>query len=843
MNFVRVLSLVVFLTACGSGDDPNAPTHAFQLRVMTWNAAFLTLDAKLAVPPTSVEIDLKGSGFSGLDKEDRAIEIALGVLRADPDVIVFNEVFSEIARDELVNQLSPVYPHYVSLISAEPPLEDVTLGFFDDLVDVIPGDLLSYAVEPLDSGLMLFSRFPLMNMPPNARNDAICMDQLCRLEGNSGGSFFIDDKIAFVRYDEWGGLDGLASKGAAMVKLDTPGQPTFVVFTHMQADEGDVYAIERADQYRDMRDLLKNTLTVAELKGAPVYVAGDLNTPGGSGEWGNRFDPDYFFENPFFACGNSRPCEPDGNGHVLVDAWGFETSPTDPGKTSSGGNRLDYVLHGLGNGRLCMEHIRIPWEVADGGEIWYSDHKPVLADMNVAGRWCSANRLAPNANYRPAEFVFGGTDCDDNDPANPCDQDKWFGPTDGAGIMAPGGYQWFVIDQPGSYSVSISSSSVEFDIYHHTDLSRPLLPYDKDEGEYGLPFAMPDPPYYIRTFAVNGGQPDRTLAGVDYTLSVHQHLCREPLDACFLPPQYDVPYNWPDQSQGIADVMEIWYRFKTSSISGGRLMPPGGGVPVGYPDLRFLHESVMGACLGDLKLVEYDDPTFPGSVIGEPEFVDVQKDPNDTDWDDDMQTDERWVAPDLDGKVPDEMAEYFLNIGRTCRFDMQTMARMETTLTWFKPDRILCELQYDDSGVGEDDLVRFDFTFDKPGGGSTPACENSCDFEYEFDEAWPEGWQTPGQHFLGGVAALKGYYVDAFYPNLFEDEGDASDPDARLSVQSVSGNSWSASGMEPLSAIRRELPVGGGMIVFADSGDIDDADYWYEMKYQLNHTGPIHETP
>jgi len=811
---------------------------------MTWNVAFLTLDARLEVPPTTVEIDLKGSGFSGLDIPERATRIAAGVRRADPDVVIFNEVFSEEARSKLISELISAYPHYVSLVSAEPPLEDVTLGFFDHLADVIPAELQEYAVEPLDSGLMLFSRFPLLDLPPDTRNDALCGQPQCRLAGLSGGLPAIDAKVGFVRYDDWGGLDGLASKGAALVLLDTPGRATFVAFTHMQADEGDVYSVERRRQYGQMRDLLRGTLSEIELRDSPLYVAGDFNTPADAGEWSNRFHPTHFFQDPFFACGNERPCEPGGNGKVLIETWGFETSPSDPGTTSDGGHRLDYVVRGLGGGRVCTTHIRIPWEAAQDGEIWYSDHKPVLAEMNIAGQWCSANRAAPNPGHRPAEFEFGSTDCDDNDPANSCSQDQSFGPGLGAGISAPGLYQWFVISQPGSYSVRVSSSDVDFDIYHHSDLSRALLPFDTEETEWGIPYAMPDPPYYIRTYAVSDGEPDRTRSGVDYTISAHQHLCRSPADACFLAAQYDVDYLWPDQAQGIADVMQIWYRFKTSSVRSGRLTPPDGGAAVGFPAVRFLHEAAMGACLGDLELREYDDPNNPTSITNTFDFTDVQTDPADSDWDADTRYDERWLAPDLPGRTAGEFAQYFLGISRVCEFQIETTMRMETTLTWFKPDKIVCDLQYDDSGVGEDDLVRFDFTFDKPGGGTSPPCENSCDLEQSFDEAWPEGMQTPGQHYLGSTAALKGYYVSRFWPNLFEDEGDADDPDARLEVMTVEGGTWNGSqGLGVLDPTRRELTTAEGRFIFADDSNNDDADYWYEMRYQLNHSGPLHKDP
>ncbi len=67
-------------------------------------------------------------------------------------------------------------------------------------------------------------------------------------------------------------------------------------------------------------------------------------------------------------------------------------------------------------------------------------------------------------------------------------------------LCKPQGIQWFKISQAGSYSIRtsqvVSGERVDFDVYHHTDLSRPMQPFDEEPNDWGLPFSLPDPPYF-----------------------------------------------------------------------------------------------------------------------------------------------------------------------------------------------------------------------------------------------------------------------------------------------------------------------------------------------------------
>lgn len=823
-----------------------------QLKLMTWNVAFFEVTLTLFDTPIG-DIDFtyqkSGSSFSGLSYEDRAHEIAAAIIRSDADVIALNEVYSEEVREILIDDLEAEYPHYVSKIWASMPAEQWT-PTWDWLTDILPEDISGYMIQPLGSGLMLFSRVPFAEL--DASMEETCGDEDCHAEGQNLGGELQDEFLAFARYDDCSGLDCFSSKGVGLVKLDTSPQPTFVAFTHMQSDGGldDV----RMGQLAEADKLMTAVIPQGDLDGGPVYFAGDLNIVGGDPEWDDRFDPATVTgDTTFFACGNNHPCSISDGGRILTDAWGFETSPTDPGDTSSGGRRLDYILHGHADEAVCMQHITLPWFALEGGVQWFSDHKATMGDFATTAPRCSPNLLDPVATRRPMVLAFGPTDCLNTQ----CQPDITIDPAGGATIVNPGNMQWYIVDQPGAYSFDVQSLSsdadVEFDVYHHTDLSRPLKPFNANNKhpEFGWTFPMHDGPYYIRVFATNGGKPDRTVSGIDYELRAHQHLCREPEDACVLSPAVEAPYDWPDTLTSTKKVQELWFRFKTSSVQDGRLMPPGDDESAtAYPDVDYFLETGpgLGGCWNEPILYEYDDPQVPQGVVRIFSFDGVTFGPG-SDFDGDGDPDQRWQAPNLPSKEADVPMEYFARVRRTCEAAMPSIVRYETTLTHFTPGTLTCDEQFDDSGVGEDDHIRLDYTFDKPGGGGSPPCEPNCDYEGTFDEAWPEDMQTPGQDALGGVPALSGWYVDHMFPNMFESEGDVNDADATLHVQHMEPGGFDPLGMGPLSSTRAQKD---GRFVYGDDADCDvhkkdigdgdcNPDYWYTLTYEIDHIGPKYE--
>ncbi len=821
------------------------PLAAQQLKLMTWNVAFMEFEVHWVLPvPGGITVRPQ-SGYSDLSYEERAEEIADSILRADADVVVLNEVFSDKIREILVDRLQADYPHFVSKLKSDAVVEEY-LGPFPNIDKLLPDGVSAYAAPPIGSGLMLFSRVPFLEL--DAGIDQTCGASDCLAEGVNDGQQLSDSEVAFMRFDDCSGIDCMASKGVGIVKLDTP-VPSHVVFTHMQAD--DENADVREGQLSTISSLMMDAAGQFGVEDLPLFLSGDFNIKGGSAEWAARFSPTQVQGDPFFACGNGQPCDLQ-TGRLMTDIWGFGTSPADLGQTSQGGSRLDYIFHGRPADPQCMQHAKIPWDAMKDGVRWFSDHRAVTGEFATSAQWCSPNRANPAVSARPNVLQFGELDCDngDTDPTNDCIQDLVYGPPQGAMISNPGNVQWYVIDQPGAYSMDVEALTNEvdfaFDVYREDDLSRPLAPFNEGNKhpEFGWTFPMTDGDYYIRVYPVTEGQRNRTVSNVPYELRVHQHLCRDPADACPVYPAMKIPAPWPDSTTSTEPVEELFYRFKTSSVADGRLMPP--TESVFFPEIDFMLETPFSTaeCFDEPQVQVYDDPQIPQDLKSKLPF-DGKKVDTDKDFDDNGEYDERWRAPTLGGVVKDELAEYFVRIPRSCTEAMDSSIRYETTLTYFEPGRMVCDEQAQDSGVGEDDDIRIDFTFDKPGGGSTPGCESSCDYYGEYDEAWPSGLQQPGQDELQPHAALRGWYVDRFYPNVFESQGDAQDPDQRLNVQFASPDAWESPGLPPLSPV---VPEQGGAFVFGDDADCNsnkdpigdedcDPDYWYDMSYARNHRG------
>ena len=820
------------------------PTQPHQLRVMTFNVAMMSFEINYLGPlapefaPTFIW-DVRGNSYGDLDYDDRAALIGQQIKKAGADVVVLNEVYSDGPRDELIAALKGTYPHFVSELRTHPFVEPEVAVFLEIIQAFTPfSDINNVLVSPNGSGLMLFSKFPLLEID-DSENEASCVSSSCGFDGQNNGGSLKSEFVGFRAFRKCSGFDCFASKGFGLVKLETPGAPTHVGFTHMQADTGNEGI--RREQLAHIDESLRDWVSSSDLVGFPVYVAGDMNVYGGTQEWTEAFDPS-LSKVPAFACGNDGICSPEDTGQLLTEGWGFGTSPDDVGSTNISGSRLDYVNHNSADGMLCLQHIKVAYENAVGDEEFFSDHRPLVGDFNQGATWCSPNLENPDTQRRPNVLNFPPLDCGDS--ANPCDPDKTIGWADGAKITHAGSYQWFVIDQPGSYGLRVSDNNpvfdFDFDVYGSTDLSRPLASFNDIEGEHGWEFPMHEPPYYIRVFATDlEGKHDRTTGGLGYTLDVHQFLCREPGDACAIDPTVDVPYPWPDNAmQTAGDVDQIWFKFHTSTARDGRLMPPG-GEQVFYPKTRMFFETVTGpqGCFEQPLVVDYGNGTntSPTALFG----FDTAVYDDDKDFDDDGSLDHVHYSERLPGKEKDKFAEYYVTVPRSCDDGMQTNIRFETSLTYFKPGQILCEEQFDDSGIGHDDLVRFEFTFDKLGGGQSAPCENNCDWERSFDEAWPEPLQEAGQAQLAGIATLEGYYVNEFYPNLFEDEGDASDPDQRLRIDEIDAwakDMWSSAGLATLDLQVKAHT--GGKFTYRDK-EHDDYEYW--MKYTLNHRGPIYK--
>jgi hypothetical protein len=546
---------MVFLSGCNEEPPPPSPTpdcYDHSLRLMTCNLAVL------ATMQSNEDI-------YHMDDETRMNIIADHVLKEEHDIVVFQEVFHDGAKDALVNKLSGTYPHYIYKLDA--------------------ADL------DQDSGLMLFSRYPFAPLP----KDTFKADDVTATSSSSPNWIWKD--VAFLEFDDCQSYDCWANKGVGLVRVKVPctNEHVNVAFTHLQASYGDDTPMEselvvaiRRNQLLDCQKVIVGTLTTEQLDTEQIYLMGDLNINGnqfnmeplawsGKSEWSERFDSGGFFAT------------------VLKDSWAFQTSADDPGQTAGGGfpffpggnesgERLDYIFYSPSatatvEGLVSIppipyrvQHLSKAWELADdNGSHHYTDHFAVKADINLWAPYCNPLE-AYVVNPQPDETVNGH-------------------------ITYPGSMQWYRIDKPGSYSINSNAAGgdVMFHVYESDDLSRPIGNYHGEVTEYGLKFVMPEAPFYIRVFA-----PDRSWHG-EYWIKFHKHQGEGPWDSITLLPARSDTYPMPPIPLNPENA--VWFDFYTDVSENQE-----------YPQLQFLLNSSDNIFTFGLLDSNEDVLTAPGDI-------------------------------------------------------------------------------------------------------------------------------------------------------------------------------------------------------------------------------------
>jgi hypothetical protein len=760
------------------------------------------------------------NGFGHMSELERANHIADRILATDQEVVVLNEVFNPWVRMLLELRLGIEYPHYISRLRGHAVEEDLTLVdlaqsqapdwlyLFHALPD-LPA-FMDYTADPGDSGLMIFSKLPFEPLEgDDVIDDTACMEEVCEASGRNNGGPLAAKDFAFNVYGACDEEDCWASKGVGLVRVATKHFDTYVAFTHMQADypaENEFFRDTRTKQLDDVKATILGAIPEKDVADAFVVFAGDINIVGSdqegvqewsSQEWHDAFDPKSESKqnvlDGFFACGNGvdtggavEPCRFGVNGDAMLsDPIGFRHSPTDDFITNDNDDaRLDYLAASHGGGRVCPQYTHIAYDLmadVDGGKAWLSDHLPVRGDFNARGDHCSPS-TDPQL-YDDAQnlhlLAFGSTACAPSGPNPACDQDETVTGAQ-ATIIQGGGMQWFMIDQAGSYSIDVDSFDLDagmaYRVYHHSDLSRAIQPFDEEEGEWGVPWEMPDPPYYIRTFATgDDGQPDREADNVAYQLQVHQHLCRTPFDACFIGPGRALTtpyvYTYPETVDALSEVKDLYFRFKTAGVANGA--PATKDDPdMKYPEVDFFLEaggSESHDCMTKKTPVfqSYNDPTNPTVLEEEWDYVDMLVEPTIGSWDGDADRDERWVAPELPTKDKGELAQYFIRITRAadwtdgwnlCNPKMSTTLGYDTTLSFYAPQKLQA---WNTLGPGGELLVVHS-GFDTAYYLANPPVPPGSFFLVSDMSGAVTQWLT-------GIPGLRGYYIDAMWPTLWSE--------------------------------------------------------------------------
>jgi endonuclease/exonuclease/phosphatase family metal-dependent hydrolase len=827
----KVLPICMLILLLGGLLTPAEPVAAAppntgaSLRLLTYNTAFVSADIQ---DPVGV-VDVNDGVFNGLDYADRAKHIAARIRATDNDVVVLNEVFSNDAKDMLVNELKlNGYPYYIKRIEADVE-KTMTLGELTELIaggdlsslDLdLPIDFLeTLAVYPADSGLMIFSKYPFVPFSPGTQP----FYDVNKVEGKNGPftPWGAPNQISTRHFADCEGDDCFASKGAAMVRIQGPAGVFNVAFTHMQADypPNNIHIATRERQFAAIKELIVKSLTPQELQTQPVYLLGDLNVPGQNklsspgSEWFREFKDTNNSNDGFFACGNGLcTYASTQHGPLMTDSWGFETSTDDRGISNAhDGARLDYILHSKPS-RLCMQHSMIAYDLSDpDGDVELSDHKGVRADFNLQAPHCSPNDDAGPLGPQPISFG-----ANQNVTVN-------------GAIQFKGSMQWYKIgkkgDPTGTYTFAVNTNHVGFDVYTSDNLSNPVPAFETDPNGRGITYVLPEPPFYVRVYAKDQASnyphiiPDRQWTG-NYSISFHEHRGLSPSDALGLLAGKETQKLWPDLSipgNIMTPDSKVWFKFYTDTSTSGQ-----------FPKVDFLVENsknwyfgiASGQRVFNIELA--DDaagfPSIPTTLIedigGTAPF----------DLDDDSLVDYRMVAPDLPGNNGPK--RYFVTLQRRANLwnqEISSILEFRTTLTYIRSRTIYVDEEVT-WGPGDDDITT-QWSYDNSAGGPAP-CGNGpgqalCTFQAFFinDE---ESWTFPESEtqYHGSFA---GHLVPTFWDDYGTNDQERLQPWGNPAIESMApGSAPGTWGVAEDTFVWK----------FVEDGDIV---YKYTMSYWTGH--------
>ncbi|MEV8097726.1 endonuclease/exonuclease/phosphatase family protein [Kitasatospora sp. NPDC085879] len=515
----RAAATSILAAASTVTSTPPASAHTGETyRVMTYNIQ--------ALPPSAGSGDL--SQVYGMDQENRARLIADRILAEDYDIITLNEAFDEDVRRVLLAMLSPAYPHHV-----------------DQLLS--PGS----GVEE-DSGLMLFSRFPIRRT--GEQNALECVDP-----APHAGTHLMDCRAQFHRYEAGDHPDDLAQKGIAHVQVDNPaaGRPLDVFFTHTQSDNrGDepTNTATRSDQFDEMAAF---TTRYSDPHHDAVLM-GDLNVPAEtqpsatpSAEYlrtvEGRLRPLGFVDSRTFTAPEDHQYSVSTRNSVLAGG-----APPDPARD----NRLDYILFRQAKNAevpSCFQHAWLQ------RQMFYQGDSP----FTIGGPWVSTDL---SDHYGVSAVV--GKDAAQCSPARAA-----VGLDTGTHrrtIQHDHGYQWYRFE-PGTYDFSAHSKNGVHSGFHvqafaADDLSTPLTAAEGaeylDKPAKRVVYA-PNRPFYVRVSA----DPGWTGA---YDLTLHRHMGATKDDAVVLDP-FEVRADERQMSPFVtAPMTKVWYMYRQHPLLSGQ---------------------------------------------------------------------------------------------------------------------------------------------------------------------------------------------------------------------------------------------------------------------------------
>lgn len=508
-----VAALAPGLEGCGNGAEPRderedvrtlkSPVIAtgtpHGLRVLSFNAHLVS----------EFFYDAAGAAlhWAGNDSTQECQRIASAVLAAPGgyDVIGFNEVFDEGARDCLTSSLAGTYPYYAGKLEH---------GAID--------------VEE-DSGVLIMSRLPFQPLPSSYNDGDI--EVFNNVSGTNPSGY-----VNSVTFDDSGWPDSYAAKGAIHVRVQRGGQSFDIISTHMQSDDG--ATLNPGIRDSQMTELVYYIASHANLDPGSTIVMGDLNVqgyvgafPDANGDLGTLESP-----TPAMQVAEYTLQATTWSQVGLYDAW-RTTSDADHGITffPEHTQRLDYMLMAGGSSfwnegtprttSLLNADLHYPQWLRTEQVGVGSDHNAVAMDVGPGSAYGAPWKAFPV--YGP---LFNSTFT----------------------LEASGSNTWYYLPEPGTYTVALSQlaldSGITFDVFPANDLGRRLTPSPMfEEGTSTFAgcsplymnawctmrhktFAGGTQPLYVRIYAPTG---DRY--GNAY-ISISRHDCSSRAQACELKP-------------------------------------------------------------------------------------------------------------------------------------------------------------------------------------------------------------------------------------------------------------------------------------------------------------------
>lgn len=797
------------------------------------NVTIATYNVKQLPDPISHSGHFFDENGDPLSDTDRAQVIAANIHDALPDIVALNEVFDEDSRDIFISALGGVYAFHVDKIDG--------------------GDIE-------DSGLMLFSRFPFEKMELSGAHVPGCGD--VQITTNATVHQCPDKLLGFVEFQCDGSYswdianqpDCIADKGAGIVKIALPsGESLFVVFSHFLSTYGHDSEEIRCTKAEDRRKGFKQISTlVADATELPVggssgsfvfspdavniVALGDFNIDGNPFRTGGsqcQLDEWRFAYHPTQALIDFPSCGGDdrlicGSSRIMVDAWAFDTSIADLGRTNgvsfsfdvtdtspsalASGRRLDHILYrrhtpsvpALHPNPMMPQHLTIQWPLS-GTQGRLSDHLPVGVDLLLPPEDIVLDHVTPRL-------------------ANPITVPAVGDPPDAQmSIDVPGQMQWILLDGPqGTYSLrTYGSTAVGFEVYRPEDLSRPVKPHKKtfrDAWEY----VLTDPPYFIRTFAaLESGEHDRNATPV-YAFDVHRYDCTSSVEACHLVAGSEgQEVEWPSTPVGPAD--SYWFSFDADDAQ---------------PSINPFHELAVTSKGAPTPVPAFDLTILDADTLQQPQnLVWTTTSPPATVWSTRVSG-----LPNNGSTNPfASVKTYLLQVQRTQPAYTGDVAVSHTTnLTYFVPLTIQVVQENDDSA--HDELMIFHDADGAPlhqviTQQNAHTLINHFTFLPQIDELEDGGSPWPANS-LGMEK-----YTTAMPLIMLEDDDDCCGPSegdyllAELSSGELSTSGGLALAELPLGETKRQM-----IWRWSDENplpsDPDDTDYWYELDMIVSHRHP-----